>query len=147
MSIFKAAFDSVKAVNTTDLSATSLAVNTFDEAYRVVMAAATERLDQLMAGNTEGWWTVGEVMTYEANDFSIVIHEIEQDITIRAQLAQYPQDVDKTLFLDVFERNLRNWKTICPEGMSLQLVAKFGRHLSASEYFPNKKKNLFTEGE
>lgn len=124
MTIFANAFATIKATDTTNTTATSLQVATYNVLTTVAMKHITDKLDLLVAGNVEGWYNVEEAMLHEGEDFTIKVEG--NNIEVAVNLPRRGDDVDMRTLVTAMESYITKWAPIRPANMCLELVLRMG---------------------
>lgn len=124
MTIFANAFATIKATDTTNTTPTSLQVATYDVLTTVAMKRVTDKLDLLVEGNVEGWYSVGNAMMHEGEDFTIKVDGI--DIEVAIDLPARTDDVDMRTLSTAMDSYIFKWESVRPAGMNFELVLRMG---------------------
>lgn len=124
MTIFANAFATIKATDTTDVSATSQQVAVYDKIITAKMQTITNLLDGLVAANIEGWYQVEEAMMHEGEDFTLKVEDYRIEVIIN--LPARNEDVDMRTISSAMESYVGKWAPIRPANMELELVLRMG---------------------
>lgn len=134
MTIFANALATIKAIDTTTTTPTSLQVATYDVLTTVAMKRITNKLDLLVEGNVEGWYGVGDAMMYEGEDFTVKVDGI--DIEVAINLPARADDVDARTLASAMDSYIVKWKSIRPAGVNFEMILRMGDNgLYVSESF------------
>lgn len=124
MTIFANALATIKAIDTTTTTPTSLQVATYDVLTTVAMKRITNKLDLLVEGNVEGWYGVGDAMMYEGEDFTVKVDGI--DIEVAINLPARADDVDVRTLTSAMDSYIVKWKSVRPAGVNFEMILRMG---------------------
>lgn len=134
MTIFANALATIKAIDTTTTTPTSLQVATYDVLTTVAMKRITNKLDLLVEGNIEGWYGVGNAMMYEGEDFTVKVDGI--DIEVAINLPARADDVDTRTLVTAMDSYISKWESVRPAGVNFEMILRMGDNgLYVSESF------------
>lgn len=134
MTIFANALATIKAIDTTTTTPTSLQVATYDVLTTVAMKRITNKLDLLVEGNVEGWYGVGDAMMYEGEDFTVKVDGI--DIEVAINLPARADDVDVRTLMTAMDSYISKWESVRPAGVNFEMILRMGDNgLYVSESF------------
>mgnify|MGYP000172613266 CR=1 FL=1 len=124
MTIFANALATIKAIDTTTTTPTSLQVATYDVLTTVAMKRITNKLDLLVEGNIEGWYGVGNAMMYEGEDFTVKVDGI--DIEVAINLPARADDVDTRTLVTAMDSYISKWESVRPKGVNFEMILRMG---------------------
>lgn len=124
MTIFANALATIKAIDTTTTTPTSLQVATYDVLTTVAMKRITNKLDLLVEGNIEGWYGVGNAMMYEGEDFTVKVDGI--DIEVAINLPARADDVDTRTLMTAMDSYISKWESVRPAGVNFEMILRMG---------------------
>ena len=124
MTIFANALATIKAIDTTTTTPTSLQVATYDVLTTVAMKRITNKLDLLVEGNIEGWYGVGNAMMYEGEDFTVKVDGI--DIEVAINLPARADDVDTRTLVTAMDSYISKWESVRPAGVNFEMILRMG---------------------
>lgn len=124
MTIFANALATIKAIDTTTTTPTSLQVATYDVLTTVAMKRITNKLDLLVEGNVEGWYGVGNAMMHEGEDFTVKVDGI--DIEVAINLPARADDVDTRTLMTAMDSYISKWESVRPAGVNFEMILRMG---------------------